>query len=268
MAHKEDINKAAQLIYRSRKIIAFTGAGVSAESGISTYRDPGGLWDLYPEGGSGGILSVILNHPEDAPGILRGFLKRLKEARPNPGHLALVELEKMGYLTGVITQNIDNLHKDAGNSNVYTLHGNLFRFRCLACNSKKMYDRDEYFTMMEGVLNRFNKFNLSELLDLFPRCECGGNIRPDFVAFGEPVQDFQDAMSMADASDLMFVLGTSGVVYPAASIPVSAKSKGALLIEINPEKSSLTAECDFYIRGKTGVQLPLIVKALKTLLSS
>jgi len=268
MAHKEDINKAARLIYSSRKIVAFTGAGVSAESGISTYRDPGGLWNLYPEGSSGGILSVILNHPEDAPKILRVFIQRLKEAIPNPGHLALVELEKMDYLKGIITQNIDNLHKEAGNSIVYTLHGNLFRFRCLACNSKKMYDRDEYFTMIEGVLSRFNKFNLFKLLDLFPRCECGGNLRPDFVAFGEPVQDFQEAIFMADASDLMLVLGTSGVVYPAASIPISAKSKGAILIEINPEKSSLTAECDFYIRGKTGVQLPLIVKALKTLLNS
>jgi len=107
MIGQDLIERAAHLISSRGPAIAFSGAGISKESGISTYRDPGGLWDRYPEGSSGGILAVLANHPEEGSRILLGFLDSLKRANPNPGHTALVDLEKMGYLKAVITQNID-----------------------------------------------------------------------------------------------------------------------------------------------------------------
>ena len=263
MISQEAIDKSAQCISESRRVVALTGAGISAESGISTYRDPGGLWDRYPEGDSGGLMAVMAKHPEDMPQILMGFLNGIKSARPNPGHKALAELEKMGYLRSVITQNVDNLHREAGNSRVLEMHGNIYRLRCLVCNKKKILEREVYFQMMTGLIMKIERFSLEEIILHLPLCSCGGNTRPDFVGFGEPVQEFQEAIAEAKACDLMLIMGTSGVVYPAASLPAHARSEGTRLIEINPKKSALTSQCDLFLEGETGVILPRIVSSLK-----
>ena len=263
MIHNEMIDKAAQLISKSKRVTALSGAGVSAESGISTYRDAGGLWDRYPEGSSGGIMAVMTNHPEDAPQILMGFLEGIKKARPNPGHLALVDLEKMGYLKAVITQNVDNLHREAGSSQVFEMHGNLYRLRCMKCNKKEIMERESYFKMIEELITKMKRFSMEEIASNLPSCSCGGKARPDAVAFGEPVLDLSEAMAEAKACDLMLILGTSGVVYPAASMPGVAQSGGAKLIEINPLQSALTARCDLFLEGKTGEILPRIVSSLR-----
>ena len=263
MVSQEMIDKASRLISGCRRVTALTGAGISAESGISTYRDPGGLWDRYPEGSSGGIIAVMARHPEDAPQILMGFLKGIKAARPNPGHQALVDLERMGYLRSVITQNVDNLHREAGSSRVFEMHGNIYRLRCLECGSKKVLERDTFFEIFEGFIAKMKRFSFEEMASHFPPCSCGGNMRLDAVAFGEPVQDLNEAMVDARACDLMLILGTSGVVYPAASLPSMAKSAGALLIEINPRGSALTDQSDLFLEGNTGEILPRIVLSLK-----
>ena len=130
-----DIERAAEMIFSARKGVAFTGAGVSAASGISTYRDTGGLWDRY---GSQGMLNVLAKHPDKAHEILGGFFSALEAARPNPAHLALAQLEEMGHLVAVITQNVDNMHREAGNETVFELHGNLFRLRCMSCETKQV----------------------------------------------------------------------------------------------------------------------------------
>lgn len=266
MVSQEIIEKSARIVSGCRHIVALTGAGISAESGISTYRDSGGLWDRYPEGSSGGIVAVMTRHPEDAPQILMGFLNGIRAARPNPGHHALVDLERMGYLRAVITQNIDNLHREAGNSRVFEMHGNIYRFRCLECGKKKIMERDKFFETFEKFISKMKRFSFEEMGSHFPTCPCGGNTRLDAVAFGEPVQDLNEAMTEAGACDLMLVLGTSGVVYPAASLPGIAKSRGALLVEINPRESALSDQCDLFLEGNTGEILPLIVLSLKEIM--
>ncbi|MDY6856130.1 MAG: Sir2 family NAD-dependent protein deacetylase [Thermodesulfobacteriota bacterium] len=263
MISQEMIDKAAQLISGCKRVTALSGAGVSAESGISTYRDAGGLWDRYPEGSSGGIMAVMANHPEDAPQILMGFLEGIKNAKPNLGHLALVDLEEMGYLRAVITQNVDNLHREAGSSQVYEMHGNLYRLRCMKCNKKEIMERESYFKMIEDLITKIKRFSMEEIASNLPSCPCGGKARPDAVAFGEPVLDLSEATAEAKACDLMLILGTSGVVYPAASMPGVAQSGGAKLIEINPLQSALTARCDLFLEGKTGEILPRIVSSLR-----
>ncbi len=263
MVSQEIIDKAAQLILKKRRVVALTGAGISADSGISTYRDRGGLWDRYPEGSSGGIMAVLANHPEDSREILTGVFDSIKAARPNQGHRALVDLEKMGYLRSVITQNVDNLHREAGNSCVMEMHGNIYRLRCLKCGRKEILERQQYFEMVAESFKKMDRVSLEDLLPGLPPCSCGGKTRLDFVAFGEPVQELAEAQAETMACDLMLILGTSGVVYPAAALPAQAKSHGAILIEINPEKSALTGQCDLFIDGKTDDILPRIVSSLK-----
>jgi NAD-dependent deacetylase len=259
-----DIQKAVELIAPCTNGVVFTGAGISAESGISTYRDPGGLWDTYKEGASGGILAVLASYPEKAPEILGGFFERLKRAQPNPGHLSLVEMEKMGYIKTVITQNVDNLHREAGSSLVYELHGNIYRLRCLECGQKVLFKREIYFELMDVLVKELSKFSLSEIVELLPQCElCGGAMRPDFVGFGEEVQQFREAVTASLSCDLMLIVGTSGVVYPAASLPEGARSKGATLIEINPRESDLTPLTDLFLRGAAGEILSELVAALR-----
>jgi len=222
------IEQAAKIISSARKGVAFTGAGISAASGISTYRDSGGLWDRY---GSQGMLNVLAKHPDKAYEILKDFFSSLEKARSNPAHLALAQLEGMGHLMAVITQNVDNLHREAGSKSVYELHGNLFRFRCMTCEKKQGVQRKVFFEMIRPVFSKSDAFSLEALLLAFPRCECGGLTRPDFVSFGESVQDLLEAKVAAQTCDVMLIVGTSGVVYPAAALPGIAKSAGARLVK-------------------------------------
>jgi len=257
------IQKTVDSIYASKQIVAFSGAGISKESGISTYREPGGLWDRFPEGGSGGMMAVMRNHPEQAPQILLEFLETLQKATPNSGHKALVDLEQMGYLQTIITQNVDNLHISAGSSTVYELHGNFLRLKCLQCKRQQKNNPKEYFSMLTQIIQSTSSLTMDSLFEHLPRCDCGGKQRIDFVGFGESVQQLNQAISASENCDLMLILGTSGVVHPAAMLPVMAKNNGAVLIEINPEKSSLSGYADLFIKGQSGKILPLVVDALK-----
>lgn len=260
MIPQETIVEASKMISSADWVVAFTGAGLSEESGISTYRDPGGIYERYPEGASGGMMGILRSHPEAFHELISGMLKMFKNAAPNPGHHALARLEETGHLTSLITQNGDNLYQEAGGSNILELHGNAFRYRCLECGQKRAFSRKELFALVENVLSKMTHYSLDVLMPLLPDCDCGGKMRPDVVGFGESVQKLDQAWGQAEKCDVMLIMGTSGVVYPAAQLPIIAKDNGAKLIEINPNRSALTDMCDLFLPGKTGEVLPVILK--------
>ena len=245
------IHEAVELILSAEYVVALTGAGVSVESGIRPFRGPGGLWTERGEPPMDGYARFM----EDPKGYWerrldperrRGFGRSLHEAQPNPGHLALSELERMGVLKSLITQNIDNLHIAAGSFNVHVIHGNAHKLRCTKCNTRYS---------VEG-------FEVSELP---PRCpSCGGVVKGDTVMFGEPipVPTLNMCLAEAERSDCMLVIGTSAIVYPAAALPLNVKRRGGTLIEFNPRESELSRVCDVTVRAPSGESLPILVSRL------
>lgn len=261
-------HEVASIIAKARNLVAFTGAGVSAESGIPTFRDPGGLWDRFdPDqlGTGGDFLSLLARLSGEGRQLLQQMLTTFEQAKPNPGHLALAELERLGILRSVITQNVDNLHWEAGNTKVIEVHGNLYRFRCLVCGRRMKLTKEDLLSLMRRIIG-MEELDMSRLVSLIPRCQCGGMTRIDAVGFGEPVQDFPEAEREASTCDVMLVLGTSGVVIPAAFLPGYAKGAGAKVIEINATGSYFPQIADFEIVEKTGEALPQIVEAVRGML--
>lgn len=264
------IEEAATYIARARKLVAFTGAGVSAESGIPTFRDPGGLWDRFDpmELGGGDIFTSLFSGakvPQAAIGFVSEMVEVLERAQPNPGHLALAELERMGLLRTVITQNIDNLHREAGNTDVIEVHGNIFRLACMVCGNRFILERDELFAMGRELVEMLRAGNIQGIIKVASRCGCGGVCRPDVVGFGEPVQDMPRAISEAQKADVLLILGTSGMVYPAAYIPEYARKAGARLVEINATGCYFRDLLEVGIVGKAGDVLPRVLERAKDL---
>jgi NAD-dependent protein deacetylase/lipoamidase len=262
----KEIERAAEVFKSTRKLVTFSGAGMSAESGIPTFRDPGGIWDQFDpeEVGTGpGLLNTLSRMPEKVKAFVGETIRVFLQARPNPGHLALGTLEKIGILRSVITQNVDNLHQEAGNQNVIEMHGNLFRQRCLACGAKKAFGREQYLGMVRSALEQLKQFDLPSIVEILPKCACGNPMRPDVVMFGEAVQGLYESFREAEDCEAMLVLGTSGVVYPAAALPQRAKQSGATVIEINPGQSAYYSVADIRLRGRTGEILPQIVKRIQ-----
>lgn len=235
----EDI---AKLILDLKDGVALTGAGVSAESGIETFRSKDGLWNKYDPAIYASI-EVFKKDPSKYWTIRGDFIRNYDEYNPNPGHYALAELEKMGLVRSVITQNIDGLHTKAGSKNVIEIHGSLRETYCLQC-------RKEYVAQ-----------NIPEGIP--PYCECGGVLKPNTVLFGEslPHEALDGAYSEAQACNLMLVIGTSAAVQPAASLPLIAKERGSKIIEVNIEKAFPVT--DYFLQEKSGVALPKIIAAIK-----
>ncbi len=231
---------------QSASVLFFTGAGISAESGISTFRGKDGLWNkLKPEELAN--FNAFLKNPDRVWEWYQYRRKIIRNSRPNPAHKAIAEMEGYFEEVVVVTQNIDNLHRRAGSSEIYELHGNIERNYCIKC--RKRYDSP----------------NLG-FDDKVPKCsECGGLIRPDVVWFGEmlPQDVFTSAENAAAKCDICFVVGTSAVVYPAAYIPVTAKNSGAYVVEINIEPTEISSSVNYSIMGKAGEILPQILKAVK-----
>jgi NAD-dependent deacetylase len=260
------VQKAAESIRGTRTLVAFSGAGMSAESGIPTFRDPGGIWDRFdPEeiGTGPGLLNALTRIPDKIRELINDTIHTFSGASPNPGHLALSTLEAMGILRSIITQNVDNLHGEAGNTRVIEIHGNLYRHRCLACGLKNTFAKTDLFTRVLDALQQIRTLELSAIMRLLPQCRCGSPMRPDVVMFGEAVQGLPEAFHEAETCEVMLVLGTSGVVFPASTLPERAKSAGAKVIEINPGLSSYRGIADILIQAKTGEALPLIVQRLQ-----
>lgn len=250
---EELIKKVAELIKEARKIIVFTGAGVSTESGIPDFRSPGGVWQKYnPEDFYYQKFLSSEEAREKYWQMSREFYEPLQNAQPNAAHKAIVELEKMGKLDCVITQNVDNLHQKAGNSpeKVIELHGTAISVSCLSC--RKKYTRAEIQSwLISGVR--------------VPKCqECGGILKPDTVSFGQPMppRETEEAFYRARNCDLFIVIGSSLVVQPAASVPLEAKNHGAKLIIINREPTYHDAYADVVIHGSAGEIMSKIMEYL------
>ncbi|MEN3038283.1 MAG: NAD-dependent deacylase [Candidatus Kryptonium sp.] len=237
--------KLIQKLKNAKSVVVLTGAGISAESGVPTFRGQEGLWKKFkPE--ELATFDAFIRNPELVWEWYNYRRKLILEVKPNPGHYALVELENILPNFTLITQNVDNLHRRAGSKNVIELHGNIERNYCIKCG--KRYDDVNLAIEMKS-----------------PKCDCGGLIRPDVVWFGEmlPIDAWDKAEESASNCDVFFSVGTSGVVYPAASLPQIAKRSGAYTVEINIERTDLSWFMDEVIIGKSGEVLPELVKILK-----
>ena len=246
MDHKL-IRRAAKDILNSKKTIAFTGAGISVESGIPDFRGAQGLWQKYdPE--EYAHIDAFRSDPDRIWSMLKDMFLIIKEAKPNPAHIGLAELERMGYLSSVITQNVDGLHQAAGSRRVIEFHGSHRTLSCPKCS-----------TTIDGASLTVE--------DLPPRCSrCSSLLKPDVVFFGEPIPWEAQVSSLKESQSCTVVLsiGTSAVVYPAASITITDKERGATVIEINMEATPLTHEIsDYLISGSAGEIIPAIVEEVK-----
>jgi len=225
-------------------VAVFTGAGISAESGVPTFRGNDGLWKKFKPEDLATIDAFIRN-----PDLVWEWYKHRRQVitsiTPNAGHYALAEMEKRYDRCTVITQNIDNLHRRAGSRTVLELHGNIERNYCIDC--KKAFS-DHDLVMQERA----------------PRCGfCGGLVRPDVVWFGEllPVDAWNSSVEAAESAEVFLCVGTSAVVYPAASLPLIARRAGAYLVEINIEPTDLSSIADEVLTGNSGEILPRLVAA-------
>jgi NAD-dependent deacetylase len=243
---ESDLTRAADFLNVAERVAVLTGAGVSAESGVPTFRASDGLWEGHriedvasPEG--------FVRDPHLVWNFYNARRANVRTVQPNPGHHALVELEKRWKdRFTLVTQNVDGLHRAAGSKNLLEIHGSLHRTRCLECDEVK--DR--------GL----------ETLAALPLCECGGPLRPDIVWFGEglPVDVWDAAMNAAHECDVLLVVGTSAVVHPAASlIPIAKRGgkRGAKVIEINLTETEASRFADVGLHGPSGQVLPKLVEA-------
>jgi NAD-dependent deacetylase len=253
---EDEIRKVADLIGHSEKVIVFTGAGVSTESGIPDFRSPGGIWHKYnPEDFYYQKFISSEESREKYWQMSREFYEPLKNAEPNAAHRVVVELEKMGKLDCVITQNVDNLHQRAGSSphKVIELHGTAVSVSCLTC--RKKYSREEIQSWLQRGVR-------------VPKCgECGGILKSDTVAFGQsmPRQETEESFRRARNCDILIVIGSSLVVQPAASIPLEARESGAKLVIINRDPTHHDSYADVVIHGSAGEVMSKILDYLNAL---
>ena len=245
-------------------VVAFTGAGISAESGIPTFRDPGGLWERFDPDEFGtweGLGRVVMSRPDDLVAFLQQLRRVIEAARPGAAHLALARLEGAGVVDAVITQNVDGLHQDAGSRRVIEVHGSFRRTVCLGCGHRETIDRQEFLENLDRSITGLRAAFVPSLAALLPRCSlCGSPARPDFVAFGERLQEFEEAERLAEECRVMLVVGTSGEVWPAAAIPERAASAGARVVEIGPGPTFIRA--DVRVPGQAGTVLPMLADAV------
>jgi NAD-dependent deacetylase len=247
-------------------VVAFTGAGISADSGVPTFRDPGGLWDRFdPErfGTWEGLAAEAMTRPDGLAGFLTALRTTIARARPNAAHRALADLERAGLLHGVITQNVDGLHQEAGNLDVIEIHGSLHRRICLVCGTEERVTRGDFLEGIDRAVAGLRTAFVPSLASLLPRCHvCGGPARPGFVAFGERPLRFDEAATRAAAARSMLVVGTAGEVEPAASLPRLARTAGAPVVHVGGES---LVEADVDLRGRAARLLPPLVRRARRL---
>ena len=231
---------------RARAVVAFTGAGISAESGVPTFRGNQGIWTKFKPDELAN-LNAFLSNPALVWEWYAARRKVIGEVQPNAGHLALARMGQLFPMFTVVTQNIDNLHRRGGSTRVLELHGNIERNYCVECGTQF---RDAEIDFRDGI----------------PRCQtCRGLVRPDVVWFGEllPMDQWAQSMKAMESADVVFSIGTSGVVFPAAELPLHGKRNGAYSVEINPEETGLSDRMDEVIRGPSAEVLPELLKTLE-----
>ncbi len=244
IGQEEAIARAAAVLQKAHRVVAFTGAGVSAESGVPTFRGAGGLWEGHP------VEQVATPEAFAADPLMvwRFYEQRrinLATKRPNPAHHVLARWQDRFPSFLLTTQNVDSLHEDAGSRGVLHLHGSIWRVRCLACGEERE-DRTAPFPSLP------------------PRCRCGGKLRPAVVWFGEalPADVLEASIAACERCDVLLVVGTSAVVYPAAGLVEVASWAGARIIEVNPQPSALASLAQVALRGPAGELLPRLEAAL------
>jgi len=233
-----------ELLVKSKRIVFLTGAGISKESGIPTFRGDGGLWKTCDPAKLASLSSFLEN-----PSLVWEFYyyrqNLIRKCQPNPAHMAISKIEHQKVDTWVLTQNVDNLHKMAGSKNIIELHGNIFIAKCIQCG-------------YEG--------NVNVNMALPPKCpNCESVLKPGTVLFEEPIpqKEWDRAIEIASSCDLMFIVGTSSNVYPANTLPFHAKDNNAFLVEVNPEEICLSRLMDFSLKGSAANILPNISDLLK-----
>lgn len=227
----------------AKKVVFVTGAGISQESGIPTFRGKDGLWRNY-DAMKLATIDAFYDNPKLVWEWYNERRQNIFNSEPNLGHKAIAELENFVKVF-VLTQNIDGLHQKAGSSNVLELHGSIIKIKCTVCDFK-----DELLT---------------EFSNLPPLCKCGNILRPDVVWFGEglPQDVWQEAIIQASSCDVMIIAGTSLVVSPANTLPIYAKQNNAVLIEINPDETIMSSDMDLPIRSTSAVALPELISIFK-----
>ena len=241
-----NIPKAIEILQKAKHVTAFTGAGISVESGIPPFRGKNGIWNKYDSNMFD--LNTFQSNPIETWKLIKdiyyGFMGK---AKPNPAHIALAEMEAKGIIKAIITQNIDNLHQEGGSKVVYEFHGNSKHLLCLDCSKKYKYDEID----MEHNP---------------PSCKaCGGLLKPDFIFFGEGIPKFayEKSFEQTELADVFIIVGTTGTVMPASYIPTEAKKNGAKIIEVNTEPSNFTDSItDVFLQGKAGTILAELVAGL------
>lgn len=234
--------EVAKLLVDLKQCVVLTGAGISAESGIPTFRSQGGLWEKYDPAVYASI-EVFRRDPSKYWELRGDSIRNYDRYQPNTAHLALAELEQMGIVQCVITQNIDGLHKKAGSKDVVEIHGSLREIYCLTCGKEYRAPHVPY-----GIP---------------PCCSCGGVLKPNTLLFGEqlPLEALTKAQEVSARCKAMLLVGTSAVVQPAASLPFMAKQNGAQIIEINIEKAF--PDANYFMMEKAGTVIPKIVAEIK-----
>ena len=251
---KQQLEQIAQWITTSKRVVVFSGAGLSTESGIPDFRSPGGVWDRYnPEDFNFQNFLASETSREKYWQMATEMYEPMKKAQPNLAHLTIAEMEKLGKLDCIITQNIDGLHFKAGNSEekVIQLHGTAIYVSCLSC--KKRYDRDE-------IQERIREGTKAPYCD-----DCGGPLKPATISFGQsmPERETEEAYHRSSLSDLFIVIGSSLVVQPAASMPLVAKRNGAKLVIINRDPTPYDNMADIVIHGQAGPIMASVLEKLK-----
>jgi len=241
------IDEAIKLIKNSKRIVAFTGAGISVESGIPPFRGENGLWSKYDP--SFLEINRFRSNPEESWKLIKEiFYDFFGKAKPNEAHIGLAKMEEKGFLHTIITQNIDNLHFEGGSKNIYEFHGNSRDLVCMNCGQR---------------------FPVSEIgfENLPPRCKkCGGILKPDFVFFGESIPEPAMTKSFEEAheADVFLLIGTTGEIMPASQIPFLAKSNGVSIIEININPSNYTNSItDIFLEGRATKVVSDLVERLE-----
>lgn len=254
MQLSDRVSRAADLIGHSQRLIVLTGAGVSKESGVPTFRDAmDGLWARY-DPGELATAQAFRRNPKlvwDWYEYRRGLVR---SATPNPGHYALAALEALLPQVVIVTQNVDDLHQRAGSRDIVPLHGAIMRNKC--------FDNCQGMPTIIDVA----RLDAADPEAGPPFCPyCGGWVRPDVVWFGEnlPQAAIQRAITLVEAADVLLVVGTSGVVQPAASLPFVAQRSGAIVIEANPSRSEITSLAEVWLDAPSGEVLPLVVDAIR-----
>lgn len=252
---QHEIEVAATIIAGAKHVVAFVGAGLSAESGVPTFRGPDGLWTKAGEPDMRGYERFMADpktwweERTKRTGDMKEFAEALERAVPNDGHYALQEMEEAGLLKHIITQNIDNLHQVAGSRAITEIHGNRTKLRCVNCSRRW----DIYH------------FDIDEVP---PRCpDCGGLIKNDTVMFGEPIprDALDECTRQAEMCDCMLLIGTSAVVYPAAGFPERVLNSGGALIEVNPNETPFTRYSEVVLRAPAGQVLPKVSERAKAI---